>query len=300
MTTAQNFTKGTGIILELMSGAMAGDTANKIPKFLSVSWLSCYPDEDEKLYYGSNVLFSIRDIIEAKTMKRHRKELFLLNKFQQTVMNRDGDVRWDKQDRKRVDDLVSVIKRHLKTRDDVDEKEPDSSPPAKLRLITDFGVKLFREFCEHRNTKEIYIKAFCADSSLPLKMRNVLFGDVEEQMSFIPITTLFKNAEEIELSELSLNDMASKAPMYVRAMLDFIWHSKDAPATSLKKISFKSKQQQKNKVSSPLTNIAKQRATSCEEQGWDLKYQFESDCCHHLVCVRQGGFGKKDERVARR
>merc|ERR1719486_109243 len=113
MTAAQTFTKGVGIILELMSGAMPGATANQIPKFLSVS---CFPNESEKLYYGSNVLFRIRDIIEAKSIRRHRKELAVLNKFQRTVMNRGGKVTWDttsNMGRKRIEVVAALIKRQM-------------------------------------------------------------------------------------------------------------------------------------------------------------------------------------------
>ena len=278
LDAAKNFTKGLGIILELMSGAMPGDTANKIPKFLSVSWLSCFPNEDEKLYYGSNVHFTIRDIILAKTMRRHRKELVVLNKFQRTVMNRDGKVTWhmdNKQDRKRIEDVAALIKLQTDNKGD-EEKEPASS----FHFITDFGAKLFLEFCEHRNTKEIFIKAF---KSLPLPMRTALFGDNLEQMSFVPFATLFKNASEIELSELRLNQMASEARMYVAAVMAFSRNSKGSSAVHVTRISFKSERQSKNKENSPLKQLAQRSAASCRAQDWSLKYQFASEKCHELV-----------------
>merc|ERR1719206_255167 len=283
ITTAQSFTKGIGLILLLMSGAKPGDAANKIPKFLSVSWLSCFPNEDEKLYYGSNVHFAIRDIIEADTMTSHRKELILLNKFQNTVMNREGDVRWDSNkshDRKRIEDIAALIQSLQNGGDQ------DGISAHKFNFITDFGVRLFRVFCSEN--RKIYIKAFKSDGALPTAIRAALFGDDSEQMAFVPIAALFPNSKVIELSELSLNEMASEKEQYLRAALSFIQLSKHASKTRLRRITLKSERQSKNKASAPLATFVKQRATTCEALGWEFKYQFESDFCHYLVWARQG------------
>ena len=277
--TANSFTKGVGIILELMSGAMAGATAKQIPKFLSVSWLSCFPNEDEKLYYGSNVLFTIRDIIEASTMKGHRKELGVLNKFQRTVMNREGEVKWDmnnKKDRKNIEDVAALVKQQTEDKEE-EEKEP-ASAAASFHFVTDFGAKLFREFCEHRD--KIFIRAF---KSLPMPMRRALFGGNVEQISLVPLATLFKNAQEIELSELSLNHMASEAQMYVDAVMALSRFSKDSPVARVTRISFKSERQDKDKENAPLKHLAQRRAALCRAQDWNVKYQFASEKCHELV-----------------
>merc|ERR1719206_947284 len=271
ITTAQNFTKGIGLILELMSGAKPGDAANKIPKFLSVSWLSCYPNEDEKLYYGSNVHFAIRDIIEANGMKRHRKELIILNKFQKTVVNRGGAVGWDmasQSDRKRVEDLIALIGRQLANGDE-----------QKLHFFTDFGANLFREFCERRD--QIYIKDM---NSLPAPIRKAMFGSGDpKKISFVPITKLFWNVKEIELSELNIDRMSSDAKRFVKAVQHIIGHSPSD--TKVVKISFKSQQQSKNKESSPLRNVAQKHAASLRESGWDLKYTFNPDRSHELQFI---------------
>ena len=62
--------------------------ATKIPKYLNVSWLSDFPNEDEKLFYGAYVVFQIDDIIEAKDMQNHSKEVLMFNKFQKLLQFR--------------------------------------------------------------------------------------------------------------------------------------------------------------------------------------------------------------------
>merc|ERR1712087_481494 len=119
--------------------------------------------------------------------------------------------------------------------------------------------------------------------SLPTPMKEALFGDNAAQMSFVPIATLFKNAEEIELSELNLNKMASEAHIYVDAVKHFEQHF---TASRVNRIAFKSKKQSKNKENSPLKHLAQRSAASCKAQNWDLRYQFASEKFHGLVFTR--------------
>merc|ERR1711971_534269 len=205
--------------------------------------------------------------------------LVVLNKFQRTVVNRDGEVKWDldnKTDMKRIEDVAALIKAQLEGKDENEEKES----ARKFHFITEFGAKLFREFCEHKNTNKIFIKSF---ESLPTPMKEALFGGNAAQISFVSIATMFKNAEEIELSELNLNKMASVAQIYVDAVIHFEQHSS---ASCVSRIAFKSKKQSKNKENSPLKHLARRKASSCRAKNWNLKYQFASEKCHELVFTR--------------
>ena len=88
---AQNFAKSVGVILSLKCASKyIGDVA-RAPKYLSVSWLSDFPNEEEKLFYGSFVAFAIHDIVEASTMTRHADELKMLNKLQNVVENEEWE-----------------------------------------------------------------------------------------------------------------------------------------------------------------------------------------------------------------
>eukprot|EP01084_Bolivina_argentea_P285499 489606_1 len=114
--TAQQFADQKGIILVLKSALIKLKgikiNINKIPKYLSVSWMSCFPNEDEKLFYGSFVAFKIVNIIESNTMKGHSKELIMFNKFQNMLQNEN--VKWNinnKKDIKRMNALNILIKK---------------------------------------------------------------------------------------------------------------------------------------------------------------------------------------------
>ena len=77
----------------MKSAVRALGDATKIPKYLRVSWLSCFPNEEELLlFYGSNVAFAVDDIAEADNHKKHSKELFMFNLFQKAVQNQQ--VHW--------------------------------------------------------------------------------------------------------------------------------------------------------------------------------------------------------------
>eukprot|EP01084_Bolivina_argentea_P147845 258623_1 len=83
---ARLFARATGIILHLKSGSEIGANISNKPKYLSVSFLSDFPHEEELLFYG-NVIFKISDITEGSNLKGHRNELLILNKFQRIVKN---------------------------------------------------------------------------------------------------------------------------------------------------------------------------------------------------------------------
>eukprot|EP01083_Nonionella_stella_P255733 877359_1 len=73
------------------------------PKYLSVAWLSQFPQEEEKLCYGAT--FEISDIAEGGTNTSHETELEMFNMFQKTVSNQN--VNW--KSKTMVDAMVALI-----------------------------------------------------------------------------------------------------------------------------------------------------------------------------------------------
>ena len=112
LRAAQRFSKGVGIILELMP----------------VSWLR-------------NVLRLECAVHDSRYHRdrghRHHKELVVLNKFQRTVVNREGEVKWEsdsKHNTKRIDDVAALIKAQLDDEgkeDDDEGKEDDNEENAE-------------------------------------------------------------------------------------------------------------------------------------------------------------------------
>eukprot|EP01084_Bolivina_argentea_P177483 306906_1 len=175
--TAQQFSDGVGIILKLRCGSKS--TSKNNPKFLSVSWLSDFPSEDEKLFYGENIVFSIIDIIEAKTNTGHGKELIMLNNFQKMVKNQIVNWTDNENENKMIFDLVKLIEaKTQKTKQQnldilTDEKEEEKyNGYMKSYYITKYGRELFDYFCSNKNRQWICIKNF---KSLPLPLKNALF-----------------------------------------------------------------------------------------------------------------------------
>eukprot|EP01083_Nonionella_stella_P318892 1167861_1 len=124
--TALRFSRGTGIILEFRRG---GSNPSLIPKYLDVSWMSIYPEEDERLFYGNNIVFEISDIIETTgQQKKHRRELRILNMFQRMVKNQS--VKWTRTNEKEylklqreIADLVWLINDKIKMENKVHSRK---------------------------------------------------------------------------------------------------------------------------------------------------------------------------------
>eukprot|EP01084_Bolivina_argentea_P090467 163018_1 len=108
---ARLFTKNNnGIVLSLKCGIKESNDISKIPKYLSVSWISDFPGEEEQLFYGSHVVLTIFNIMECKNKKfiQHDKELSVLNKFQDIIQNEY--VQWN-ENNEDIKHLVSLIKK---------------------------------------------------------------------------------------------------------------------------------------------------------------------------------------------
>eukprot|EP01084_Bolivina_argentea_P130100 229697_1 len=163
---AQQFSQSTGIILRLKSGKSTAFEANssKIPKYLSVNWLSCFPNEDEALFYGSYVVLQIADITEADSLKGHKKELKMFDKFQKAIQNQA--VIWNEDRNGAMIDALKMLIQKQQNNVAYDEKEENS------QYITEYGSNLFKFFCHHPNTTIVCIRNF---QSLPKPLHDALF-----------------------------------------------------------------------------------------------------------------------------
>eukprot|EP01084_Bolivina_argentea_P169602 293997_1 len=136
-TTAYQFSEGCGIILSLKSAIQNFDDLT-VPKYLSVSWLSLYPGEDEKLFYSAHVRFQIANIhnFQQDELTGHATELLLLNKFQQLV--KGHPVIWDETDEEQsnmISDLVSLLKyqQSANRNQQIENKQSNETPPLQWK-----------------------------------------------------------------------------------------------------------------------------------------------------------------------
>eukprot|EP01084_Bolivina_argentea_P076833 139301_1 len=272
-TTAHQFSEGKGIILMLNSGTKYLNDPTKRAKYLSVSWLSNFPNENEKLFYGFYVMFQITDIIEAKTFRGHAKELLLFNKFQKTIQNQK--VIWnDIKDNKKIQTLVILIKQ----RNNYIAVNSLKSP-----YITEFGQSLFNYFCDNPTLTLICIQNF---QLLPIALKNALFADDSEKhgnrISLIPISKLFRNTKDLILNELDIQQMTSDAEMYKNAVLDYVNNYSKTQEMKLEKITFKSKQQNDFKQNSTLKKLVNKYFNGFMKHKWTIRYDFLPDNTHNL------------------
>eukprot|EP01083_Nonionella_stella_P265175 898586_1 len=155
-SVAQQFSQGAGIILALTAATDgfeeddADDDYRRKTKYLSVSCFSCFPNEDEKLFYGEFVEFQICDIytMENTELKSHSTELKLLNKWQKTVEN--GNIKWTNEE---IQSLVSLINERRNNADDSHALRAIGMQETKT-----FARLLFNHFCDDQT--KICIKNF--------------------------------------------------------------------------------------------------------------------------------------------
>ena len=77
LTTTHQYTNNQGIVFALKS---AGDyLANRVPKCLSISWLSGDNGEDERVIHRFNVNLRICNVIESNDFQEHCQELKRIN-----------------------------------------------------------------------------------------------------------------------------------------------------------------------------------------------------------------------------
>ena len=175
LNTAQQFaTKGgNGIILSLKAGTNYKNNRNRMPKYLSVSWLSVFPNEDEKLFYGAYVRFKISDIMDH-TLHQHQQIMQLYNKFQDLLDN--IDVEWDENKESgqhMIETLVILLRHQQSNSNPSNADEHMKNSPIE---ITEYARELFDYFCKHRERRNITIRNF---SSLPSILYQQLFTTEE-------------------------------------------------------------------------------------------------------------------------
>eukprot|EP01084_Bolivina_argentea_P094410 169723_1 len=221
--SAQEFSRGTGIIIALKAGTEHFDDASKIPKYLNVSSFSDFPNEDERLFYGSFVKFVIHNILEADTLKSHSKELLMFNTLQSMLDNK-------KMEWKKIDAVTKNIIASLKN---------------EYNFKTKYSEELFDFFC--KSQEKITIREY---QSIPNGLQKLLFGnecqdDAKRQetnimkLTLVNIATLFPNLTKLTLTQLNLSKMEKNANVYVDFVLNFI-QSNSKIGMNLQKVQTKS------------------------------------------------------------
>eukprot|EP01084_Bolivina_argentea_P040834 75376_1 len=164
LISAQQFSQNTGIILALKAGTKHFDDASKIPKYLNVSRFSDFPAENERLFYGAFVHFSISNIIVAnKPQQSHSAELVMLNKFQSILQNQQV-----KLDKKTEVMIHSALTCRTKSR------------KYNITADTDYGIWLFNYFCDKQ--KKIFIDDY---QSLPDRLQSMMLkGSINFNIMF--------------------------------------------------------------------------------------------------------------------
>eukprot|EP01084_Bolivina_argentea_P152845 266541_1 len=280
VNTAKNFATDSGIILTLKSGSAYFNTA-KIPKYLGVSFISDFPDEAEKLFYGANSVFKIFNIMEGMNNKPHKKELKIFNNFQKAIKNEP--VEWN-EDTKRgsqmIDSLVELIKYQQEP-----SKKLNGNQNDKLS-ISKYGQELFNYFCNNKSTTSVCVNDY---KSLPLGLRKALFINLtnnkknEGNMSLIPLSKLFKYLNKIILSDLDIDEFKQEAPKYVAAVEQYVKHSHNVKNNNLlQKIFFQSKSERNRKPLSTLKQLTKNKMCMFKKSDWNIEYELDHNMTHNL------------------
>eukprot|EP01084_Bolivina_argentea_P033522 61982_1 len=202
---AQMFSRGTGIILTLRSAAKHLNDASKTPKYLSVSWTSDFPGEEERLFYGAYVIFEISNIMEAHTLQQHSKELSAFNRFQKLIQN----IPIESNDKNNSD--IQILRTLINQRRKIHEEQ-------KSDVVSEYGTTLFNYFCD--NVSWVSIQRFI---DLPQNLKNAMFYS-NNDVSILSLVQIFPNLQEIALTELNIEEMEINTISYTEAVYKCISH----------------------------------------------------------------------------
>eukprot|EP01084_Bolivina_argentea_P243359 407990_1 len=291
--TAQQFSQGVGIILELKSGITSIGHVNK---YLSVSWVSDFASENEMLFYGS--YFEIINITEAENRKRHKSELEMLKKFQQTVSDEQiyQDIKW-KQDM--LGAIIKLIRMQQNYRPPFyrpsystgiygsykyDEIPTVDDEKSKSKYMTEYGKDLFNCVCRHENKTKVFVNNF---KSLPVSLMNALFINNKKCLSVIPILMLFPYLTNIQLYQLGVDDMINDLSDYVNMILEYEAVIHNLYGRYLKEITFQSKPQNDNEENSKLKKVEHANLKEFQTNEWGVAYSVTKDKMHVLKFINK-------------
>eukprot|EP01084_Bolivina_argentea_P023070 42958_1 len=282
LIVAQQFSQGVGIILELKSASQLNDTS-KVPKYLSVEWLSAHPNEKELLFYGGNVTFQICDIYEATTMKSHKKELSLFNLFQKMVQNQHVD--WNSYNNNMCNSLIKLIQ----TQKTINMKKKNNE---QMKKVKDYGQQLFDYFCNNENTTKIGINNI---QKLPTALCKVLFENINN-ISLVPITNLFQCLQHLSINELNIDNMTISSTQYAQAVLKYINESPKTFGVTLKSIIFESTPDIHGKRKSALQQLRDVFVQKLKQKQWRIEYEFAITTTKTHI-IRFINYGDEEHRL---
>ena len=244
--TAMKFAGSSGIILTFRKG----HNNNHSCRYLDVSWLSAFPEEKERLFYGQNVVFEISDIYEASTGKTYGDTLQRFNIFQNMVKNSDCDWLDIGENSPAILKLVQLISKQIANREEAvrikysnnkkQEKNrkrrrrkrikwmmmmiassTDSSDDDDDEKEMDYDEKLFNHFCNNQHNEWICIRQY---TLIPLILRQSFITKKEEHkiLDFIKIVKLFPFVQMVVMNELDICEMDEEIKHYEVSITEFI------------------------------------------------------------------------------
>ena len=246
------FKRGSSAVVEsTMNGNTTHIKSTAPARFLDVSWLSAFPEEKERLFYGQNVVFEIADIYESSTGKTYADTLTRFNIFQKMVKN--SDINWltigedspyimklisliCKQIVKREDDIERQFEKEQKKNDgddkkqdndsddrDDEDKRSDSDSDESYDDMVEYDERLFNHFCNFSNENNEWI-AIRSYVSIPLALRQsfITKGNEKKVLDFSKISKLFPYIKRLVLNELDINEMDEEIKNYEISMGEFI------------------------------------------------------------------------------
>eukprot|EP01083_Nonionella_stella_P225979 802966_1 len=266
-----------GIVLTLESAVKSELDMSKIPKCLAISWLSQYPQEEELLFYGDNVLFKIQNITELKGMHNvdHKDVLLILNKFQNIVQNRNVSC---------TNAEVQKLSEFIATQIQINTNSIGKIyEPSK-----NYKQALFGYFCNHPKTTSIGINNYHA---LPQGIKTSLMFEQQSQhrLTFSRFVRLFMHLREIKLNNLNLDKMLQEKQSYIDAVMQHIQTSNNKPlfGVALGKIVLQSVREPNAKDNTTLQRLVDENIRKFNDYQWSITYNFDltNTLTHNLTFI---------------
>eukprot|EP01084_Bolivina_argentea_P193039 331264_1 len=283
---AQKFSQGYGLILIFKRGSSSN--GGLIPKYLDVSWTSAFPNEDERLFYGKNIVFQIWDVITAQHLVSHREDLKALNLFQKCITNQKID--WTNRKKtptNTIKHLTELVTNQMQRRkvylDSIDIDENDNKQNYESK---NYGEKLFDFFCTNESLKWIGVRNV---HSVPSLLNNVLIHDTNKYfISFNLLSTLIPNCDEIILTDIKSKIFTDQCENYIICVIKYMKYVSANKNIKHKvhKITLESNEEIESKPNPTLRKLSEQYSSLFVQLNWTIKYQFKLETYHSLSFTR--------------
>ena len=244
-------------------------------------------DEEELLFRGKNVKFTINDIlyVHESSFKGHRIEIDVMKKLQKTLRN--GEAQWNKEEEAVFKKLCNLTDTSFSNKGCVSMSTSQTSITvySTYRMIADlcrsFAETLMCKFIEKNTIREAVVKNI---RRIPSVLRPLLFGS-DGSLSVLPIIKLLPNATALVLTDLDLEDITKNGEEYMKCLWEWV-QLEQSEAMHVNLIELRSAMERGGNEHTFIKELIAKEKEEMRRYSCQLKYEYNDGGFHRITANR--------------